>query len=238
MFWKKAPSQAFQEWLKKTGKEQWSRVALEVNSSELDARILEIHTPTQRYFLRHGDKKKNHLEIGENDNFLYRGVMDQQQAFDFTNAIQEGLFAWAIKAPQKILDQAPDDSQQYLIEQEQKAFMWLQASFQVLENALKDCLENSDQNEQAVFQGKIFAGAPQNKSSSSEFHWRLILFNLDFILDFHVEKGLEVQVFKTANSPNKTPDLHAVFQLRKREVYDLFVQQLNLVSKASILKPL
>lgn len=224
---------AFAKWMKESAKKPWKWAALEVNSESLGVRRLSIKHEDSVFGLELLPDLKLTLQV-ENKN-LFCAKAPKTQAESFANATQDTFLTWMSQTPRSELDKRIENLNEDLLPQEDRALMWLQTSFQVIDQALNECV---DPKADTVLQAKIFAGKPTHLKDSESFEWRIILFEVDFQVIFRKDGRLEVKVFRPQNDPKKRtdagPDLHAVFALRRREVYDLFVQQINLIGRACL----
>lgn len=243
LFWPKKDAQApFSEWMDQTALSAWTWAALDINPEKWGQRRVVIHQNKENCALEWTSPQRLILQAQAQN--LFKGRPVKNQGPDFVNAVQDTFFEWMCTTPRPRLDEKIENIENIsegLLEQEDRGLMWLKTSFQVIEQALNECLTPREGEAPLPLQAKIFAGRPSLKEENSDvFEWRIILFEIDFLIVFRKDARVEVKVFRAQNDPKKKagggPDLHAIFGLRRREVYDLFVQELNLVAKAALIK--
>lgn len=241
IFWRQKDAQeAFSKWMEQTSQSPWTWAGLDINPEQWGQRRVVVHQSKNNYALEWLAPQKLILQsCGQN---LFRARPTQNQGPNFVNAAQDILFEWSCLAPRPRLEQEIEQIDEALLEQEDRALTWLKTSFQVIEKALNECETPRDPKAPSILQAKFFAGLPPRPKAKDKnaFEWRLILFDIDFQIIFREDARVEVKVFRSQNDPKKSaqgrPDLHALFALRRREVYDLFVQEINLIAKACFLK--
>jgi|GEM_PF-4146193 hypothetical protein len=235
LFWPNKDAQdAFTKWMDESAKGPWVWTALDINPEHWGQRRVSIHHKQESFAIEWNRPNKLILQASHKN--LYKGRPTNGQGSDFINAVQDTLFEWMSLSPRPKLDERIEKVNEALLEQEDRALMWLKTSFQVIEQALQECMPDASSGPSHAIQAKIFAGQPPHLKDTQAFEWRLILFEIDFQVIFREDARLEVKVYRAQKDPKKKsggPDLHAVFGPRRREVYDLFVQELQLIGRAS-----
>ena len=154
---------------------------------------------------------KNDLEI-KNTRVLFNNILDsliEREIKYFTEQMNQSTFS-----PRQM-------------ENEEKALEWTRVTFEVLTKAVLESLTNPDY----LFQTTFFAGI---NPKSGKHEMRLITFNLDMTFLLLDDNNLRVLIYNIKpgeKTDNLKPALTGDYSLRKREIFDQFINLLSAISK-------
>jgi len=141
------------------------------------------------------------------------------------NNILDSLIEREIKFFSEQMNQSQFSPRQ--AENEEKALEWVRVSFEMLTKAVLESLTNPEY----LFQTTFFAGI---NPKTGKHEMRLITFNLDMTFLLLEDNNLRVLIYNIRpgeSLDNLKPALTGDYSLRKREIFDHFINLLSAISK-------
>lgn len=227
---------------KKDELSHYSWMALAVNQRSFSGSLLAkelvltpsapAQYPTRSFILAETDKGINH-RVHSGAKKIFSGDIENPEEIESTRFYFNEVIDTFIQRELAVFTESMNKSEISIrqLEGEEKSLEWLRVSFEILSKGVIESLTNSDY----LFQATLFVGInPKDRPVNILREIRLIAFNLDMTFLLLEDKNLRVLVYNKKPGEEKeslSPALVGDFSYRKREMFDLFINLLSVISK-------